>query len=341
MSSYGSNMSSTSDKICKEGASQTKVDLSDAIGYLQLLNIKDNKAVGNVCANCGKEGSSDNTNTCNKCKEVKYCNAACKKKHRSKHKKACDRRVAELHDEKLFKQPPPKEDCPICFLRLPTLVSGSRYKTCCGKTICSGCSNAPVYDNQGNKVDEKKCAFCRVPTPTTDEEINEMEKKRFADNDPIAIFNIGLNYSEGMYGYPLDYVKALELWHQAAGLGYTGAYTNIGYAYNNGEGVEINKKKAIHYFELAAMRGDVTARYNLGIEGEKADNFDRALKHHMIAVRDGHENSLKEIQKMYSYGHATKDDYTKALQLYQEYLSEIKSDQREKAAAAKKENRYY
>ena len=39
-----------------------------------------------ICANCGKEGS-DVTNTCNKCNSVMYCNAACKKKHRKKHKK--------------------------------------------------------------------------------------------------------------------------------------------------------------------------------------------------------------------------------------------------------------
>jgi len=38
-----------------------------------------------TCAACGKEGNSDNMNVCNKCHMVKYCNAACKKKHRSKH----------------------------------------------------------------------------------------------------------------------------------------------------------------------------------------------------------------------------------------------------------------
>ena len=43
------------------------------------------------CAACGKEGG--NLNTCNKCKMVQYCNAACKKKHRSKHKKACEKRL--------------------------------------------------------------------------------------------------------------------------------------------------------------------------------------------------------------------------------------------------------
>ena len=69
------------------------------------------------CAACGKEGG--NLNMCNKCKMVTYCNAACKKKHRSKHKKQCEKRVAELHDEALFKEHTPREDCPICFLPLP------------------------------------------------------------------------------------------------------------------------------------------------------------------------------------------------------------------------------
>ena len=45
-------------------------------------------------------------NICNKCKTVHYCNVACKKKHKSKHKKKCDRRVAELHEEALFSEPP-------------------------------------------------------------------------------------------------------------------------------------------------------------------------------------------------------------------------------------------
>ena len=39
-------------------------------------------------------------------------------------------------------------------------------------------------------------------------------------------------------------------------------------------------------------------------------------------------------------GHATKDDYAKALRAYQAYLAEIKSDQRDKAAAASADYRY-
>ena len=128
--------------------------------------------ISNTCANCGKEGS-EVTNTCNKCKMVMYCNAACKKKHRSKHKKACDRRVAELHDIELFKQPPPLDDCPICFLRMPCLTSVQVYMSCCGKLICRGCTLAPLYDNRGNKVNNEKCAFCRTPNPTSEREMIE------------------------------------------------------------------------------------------------------------------------------------------------------------------------
>ena len=294
-----------------------------------------------VCANCGKEGSGDNMNTCNKCKMVKYCNAACKKKHRSKHKKACERRVAELHDIELFKQPPPDEDCPICFLLLPTMQKGRIYKSCCGKLICSGCVYAPVYDNQGNEVDNKKCPFCRIPCHTSGEEMIERYEKRMEAGDPIGIGKLGSYYVNGTNGYPQDYTKALELWHRAAELGYSVAYGSIGFAYKYGEGVEVDEKKAVHYYELAAIMGDEKARYNLGNNEIRAGNLDRALKHFMIAIRSGDDGSLKRIQELYSNGHATKDDYTKALQSYQAYLSEIKSPQRDEAAAADERHHYY
>ena len=62
----------------------------------------------------------------------------------------------------------------------------------------------------------------------------------------------------------------------------------------------------------------------------------------MIAVKDGDNDSLKCIKQLYSNGHATKEDYTTALQLYQEYLGEIKSRQRDEAAAFNSEKyRYY
>jgi len=248
----------------------------------------------------------------------------------------------KISDEELFKQPPQfYGDCPICFIRLPTLGTGWKYQTCCGKVICSGCKHAPLYDNKGNKVDNKKCPFCRIPQPATDKENLKRMKQRVEADDPIAIHNTGCDYRDGINGYPQDYTKALELCHRAAKLGYAKAYVNIGYIYDLGTGVQIDKKKAAHYYELAAIGGDEVSRYNLALDEQTAGNIQRALKHFMIAVRGGDAPSLKEIQKLYSDGHVTKEDYAKALKSYQEYLAEIKSVQRDKAAAAHERYRYY
>ena len=98
---------------------------------------------------------------------------------------------------------------------------------------------------------------------------------------------------------------------------------------------------ARHYDELAAMEGFVTARHNLEIDEENAGNYNRALKHYMIAVRGGHTRSVKAIQQLYMDGHVAKDNYADALQARQAYLDEIKSDQRDKTAAFRDNYRYY
>ena len=334
---------STPDKICNKGASKSNDGVYEMNDMLNNnMSTADNKDVS-ICANCGKEGSNVN-NICNKCKMVKYCNAACKKKHRHKHKKYCEEHVklaTELHDKELFKESPSLYgDCPICFLRIPTLSTGRTFMTCCGKAICSGCIYAPVYDNQGNKVD-KKCPFCRTPSLTTDEEIIDRLKKRIEAGDAYAMHNLGNCYRDETNGLQQDHTKAIKLWHRAAELGFARACSSIGYAYDNGEGVEFDPKKANHYYELAAMRGDVCARHNLGLNEGRAGNHKRAYKHLMIAIGGGYDNSLDTIKDMYSRGWATKDDYTKALQSYQAYLGEIKSKQRDEAAATREDYRYY
>ena len=253
-----------------------------------------------------------------------------------------DERAAELHYEKLFEQPPQlHRDCPICFIRLPLLYTGRRYYECCGKEICTGCWYAPVYDNQGTKIDEMKCPFCRTPIPKSHEEAIERYNIRMEVGDAQAIYNLGIYYRDGRQGLQQDYTKTLELLHRSAELGYAEAYNSIGCAYDIGEGAKVDKKKAMYYYELAAMEGDVNARHNLGNDELNAGNYDRALKHYMIAINGGFNGSVDQIKEMYLHGDATRDDYTKALRIYQTYLGEIKSDQRDKAAAVHEEYHYY
>ena len=290
-----------------------------------------------TCANCGKgEESVGDLKACTACHLVKYCNRDCQFAHRPQHKKACKKRATELHDEKLFKQPLPNEDCPICMLPLPTLLSGHSYKSCCGKIICSGCIHAVAIRDGGVGL----CPFCRAPTPTAKEIIEQM-KKRMELDDVEAMMWLGICYYEGDNELPQDINKALELWHQAAKLGHAPSYYSIGMAYLNGDGVGRDEKKARHYWELAAMRGHVSSRHNLGIFEGRTGNLDRALKHFMIAAGCGDKDSLEMIKKMFMNGQATKDDYAQALRAYQTCLVEIKSKQRDEASAADEIYKYY
>ena len=293
-----------------------------------------------MCANCGKgEECSGDLKSCTACKLVKYCNRDCQIAHRPQHKKACKTRAAELYDEALFREPPPQYgECPICCLLLPCMGNGRSYMTCCGKIICNGCHLAPVFDNHGKIIAGEKCPFCRTPQPTTDEEAIERLKKRTEVGDTFAFFLMGVSYYHAHRGFPQDRDKAMKLWHKAGKF----AYNNIGAAYALGDhGVERDEKMARHYYEVAAMEGCVMARNNLGAREGNAGNYDRALKHYMIAVRGGDNDSVKYIKQLFLNGHVTKDDYAKAIRSHQAYLVEIKSDQRDKAAAVDDTYKYY
>ena len=72
---------------------------------------------------------------------------------------------------------------------------------------------------------------------------------------------------------------------RAAKLGLAQANYNLGYAYDDGSiGVELDKAKARHYWNVAAVGGHVNARYNLSYLENQVGNTDRALKHYMIAA---------------------------------------------------------
>ena len=302
------------------------------------ISIENNNQLA-LCANCGKEGS--NLNICNKCKAA-YCNAACKKKHRSKHKKECEKRVAELyeeelerkkhaaelHDEALFKEHPP-EECPICFLPLPRYAthSGMTLRSCCGKRICNGCI-VTMIDREGN-ID--LCPFCRTSRADTDEDVVKRVKKLMYNGNADAFNQLATKYDRGINGLPQDHAKANELWLKAGELGCANAYYNLANSYIIGRGVVIDKKKATHYWELAAMNGSVGARHNLGTHEYEGGKYHRAMKHFNLAAKAGDDDALNTVKGGYIDGYVTKEEYANTLREYQKIRDEMKSEARDKA----------
>jgi len=289
------------------------------------------------CAACGREGKD--LKTCNGCKMVKYCNASCQKRHRPEHRQKCQERAAQLFDEKLFADPPPREECPICFLPMRYGADECTYQACCGKIICYGCRVAAIkaaIDAGNSNCSDEKCAFCRAtPSILPFNSISDQNdlfvrlKKRMSAGDAEAFMYFGSIYYEGSYGVPQNATKAFELWSKSADLGSVDAHENLGIAYNNGEGVGKDLVKAKHHCEIAAIGGNDFVRCNLGVIDANSGNFDRAKKHWMIAAMRGHDESLGNLEKMYAMGDLSKEDFEKALRAHKDSQDDMKSEQRD------------
>ena len=290
-------------------------------------------STNNTCANCGKgEEICCDLKACTACKLVKYCNRDCQIAHRSQHKKACKKRAAELHDEQLFKPPPPREECPICMLTLPLDVAQIAFESCCGKSICFGCiytMRETMRETGGKNM--ALCPFCKTPPAKSNEEEGKRVMKLTEKGNAQAFHQLAGYHVNGAYGMLQDEAKANELYLKAGQLGCDSAYFNLGNAYRLGRGVEIDEKKSKHYSERAAMNGNVKARHNIGCMEYEAGNHQRAFKHLIISARAGYTPSLDVFKGGYMRGHVTKVEYANSLREYQKSQEEMKSDARDKA----------
>ena len=111
------------------------------------------------------------------------------------------------------------------------------------------------------------------------------------------------------------------------------AHYNLGCLHNSGDGVQVDKKKANHHWEIAAIAGHVRARYNLGAMEGDIGNHHRAVKHFMISASAGDDKSVKAVQDGYRDGIVIKDDFEKTLRAHQKSLDEIKSEWRDKISS--------
>jgi TPR repeat protein len=181
----------------------------------------------------------------------------------------------------------------------------------------------------------KLCPFCKTPRANSNEEEVERTKKLMKTGNAQAFYMLAGHYARGTHGLPQDSAKANELCQKAGELGCAKAYFNLGNTYYNGHGVEVNEKKATHYYELAAMNGDIQARNNLGCMEGNAGNNHRAFKHFIIAANSGNKLSLDNVKEGYRHGLVTKEEYANTLREYQKSQDEMTSDARDKALTAR------
>ena len=278
------------------------------------------------CASCGIAEIDDiKLVPCDGCDLVKYCSDECKRDHKSEHKEECKTRAAELRDELLFKQPESthKGDCPICMVPLPIHGNKSVIYCCCSKLICYGCVVANTQRNMEMRLPHS-CPFCRESTFITDEEQDKLEMKRIEMNDPVAICKEGgKQYDKG------EYRSAFEYWTKAAVLGEIEAHYRLSHLYREGKGVEKDEGKEIFHMEEAAIGGHPNARHNLGAHEWKQRNVERAVKHWVIAARQGNDNSMKTLLDFFKEGYLNKDDLAATLRAHKAAADATKSKLRD------------
>ena len=156
------------------------------------------------------------------------------------------------------------------------------------------------------------CAFCREPNSRSDKEETKRIKKCI-DADNAHAFNVLASdyvHLHGNTGVQKDLAKANELYLRGGELGCAEAYCNLGFSYDTGRAVEVDMQKAKHFYELAAMSGDVVARHNLGIIEGNDGNHNRAKKHFILSARAGHKDrrALNQVKNGFMRGVIKKDE---------------------------------
>ena len=79
-------------------------------------------------------------------------------------------------------------------------------------------------------------------------------EKAAAQNDPIALNNLGVFYEQGL-GIPKNLEKAAHWYKESAEWGYSYAQYNLGNMYRTGRGIKKNINRAIYWLQLAALQG--------------------------------------------------------------------------------------
>jgi TPR repeat protein len=197
------------------------------------------------------------------------------------------------------------------------------YYSCCGKSICGGCVDS--FCKSGNNW---TCPFCKSDRmgKTYGERVGEL-MKRVEVNDAGSMMVLGNNYYHGQLGLQQDLEKAMELWTQAAELGCSKAYYQLGCIYREGGDL---KKSKFHY-EAAAMAGHEGARYNLGLMEAQSGNMGRAVKHWMIAASGGKYNAMQCLLIAFNHGSTSRATIDSTLTAYNNSCAEMRSEARDAA----------
>ena len=127
----------------------------------------------------------------------------------------------------------------------------------------------------------------------------------------VALFSIGFSKDLTELGNEAydkgDYQKAAELYQKACDGGNAGGCSNLGFLYEDGQGVRQNYQKAAELYQKACDGGDTNGCYNLGVsyaEGQGVkQNFSTAKQYYGKACDLGLQLGCDNYRKLNEKGY--------------------------------------
>lgn len=223
--------------------------------------------------------------------------------------------IEETHGIDLFDETHKRDECPICFEKLPIESSGHIFMSCCGHIICQGC-DLTMQDTENGQG----CPFCRNKPPVGNTEylaaIKSLAKRGCAE----AALALSDAYRVGGNGVEVNNYKSLSWLVKAASLGSAAGYGQLSQAYSNGVIVKRCPVRRRQCLEISAKMGSIRARCTLMIICNNEGDFLSEKQHREIAASAGCEVSMKNLFQEYRQGGIAKKRLDEILKHYQENM---------------------
>ena len=146
----------------------------------------------------------------------------------------------------------------------------------------------------------------------------EWYEKAIEQEQPYALFNLGLMYANSNEYIAQDIEKAHELFLRSAIAGVDLAQYEVALMFEQGAGCTQNYSEAAYWYEEAAKRGHAEAFNNLGVlyrEGRGVEqNFQRAFVCFSRAAEKGLSSAQYNLGLLYDRGEGVPEDHEKALE---------------------------
>ena len=242
----------------------------------------------------------------------------------------------------------PREECPICLVLLPHCSTNAihpyTHQVCCGKLLCFACYF------EYNVTNNNACALCRVPTPTSRQEIIQRGNARIILGDTEAMLVRGIELQRGLNGMDVDLTQAFELFVKGANAGNVECLHEVALALlQDNLGVNPDYQLGLEYLSLIAEEyKHPSANLTLGTMSETTarnnncnDHYQMAINYYINAAEYGMELACTKLRGLYRDGFATKEEFMSSLRKYQSYVATVKTDKRDEVAKATNQGKYY